>query len=93
MKEDIKALFESDLKGIIFVMLAVHEQVALISSSYSEKQLYSYIYIYIYIYIYMPKIEVYLNWVMYISDNFNSMCKKNSLYTCITNNKYMYTYI
>ena len=28
LKGDIKASFESDLKGINFVMLAVHEQVA-----------------------------------------------------------------
>ena len=39
LKDDIKASFESDLKGIIFVMLAVHEQIVLISSSSSKKPL------------------------------------------------------
>ena len=71
----INASFESDLKGIIFVMLAVHEQVVLISTSYSEKRLLLYVHeqfmnmfssrscyctIYIYIYIsYIPYIYIY----------------------------------
>ena len=69
LKDDIKASFESDLTGTIFVMLAVNEQVVLKSSSYSKKRKsvcyfmfinsflsYNctiYTYIYIYIYIYI----------------------------------------
>ena len=34
--------------------------------------IYMYIYIYIYVYIYIHKMEVCVNWIMYISDNFNS---------------------
>ena len=77
LKDDIKASFESDLTGTIFVMLAVNEQVVLKSSSYSKKRksvcyfmfinsFLSYnctIYTYIYIYIY---IHIYMYIHIYI---------------------------
>ena len=82
LKDDIKASFESDLTGTIFVMLAVNEQVVLKSSSYSKKRKsvcyfmfinsflsYNctiYTYIYIYIHIYMY-IHIYI--YIYIYSN------------------------
>ena len=110
MKDDIKASFESKFKGIIFVMLAVHEQVVLLMhisisisiSIYQSIYLSIYLYLSIYIYLYpYPSIHlsisiylslyiyiythayIYINIyiIMYISDNFNSMCKKGLPFT------------
>ena len=54
--------FEGDLKGIIIVVLATHEQPPFISRHYIYRyiylHIYTYIYVYTYIYMYMNRVHI-----------------------------------